>query len=355
MKTRLNKLLSQAGAASRRLADELIQQGRVEVNGKVVAELGAKADPGVDDIRVDGRRLKVDTARRYLLMNKPRGVLSTRSDPHQRRTVIDLLAAAGIKGYFYPVGRLDYDSEGLILLTNDGSFAEKVMHPRYELERTYEALVVGVPDDRALDRLRHGVVIEDRKTLPAIVRLVRVVDGREGPQAVLELTLREGRNRQVRHMCSAIAHPVDRLKRIRIGGLSDRNLRPGDIRDLTAAEVAGLMGSSRSPAPAQDRRPSRPDRPVERAERRPPRADRPGAGSGRSAPRSDRPGKRPQRPASRPDGTTPRSKRPAPRSERPASTAKRQRSGAEGRRHDNRPAPGPRGRAPEHSPRRRSR
>jgi pseudouridine synthase len=250
---RLNKLLSQAGVASRRLADELIQQGRVEVNGKVVAALGAKANPGLDDIRVDGRRLKVDTARRYLLMNKPRGVLSTRTDPHQRRTVIDLLAAAGIKGYFYPVGRLDYDSEGLILLTNDGAFAEKVMHPRYELERTYEALVVGVPDDRALDRLSNGIVIEGRRTLPATVRVVRVIDGREGPQAVLEITLREGRNRQVRHMCSAIAHPVDRLKRIRIGGLSDRNLRPGDIRDLTPAEVKALMGTS----PSQSR-PARP-------------------------------------------------------------------------------------------------
>ena len=127
---RLNKILSQAGAASRRLADELIQNGRVEVNGAVVSELGAKANPAADDIRVDGRRLKMDTERRYLLMNKPKGVLSTRSDPHQRKTVIEVLAAAGVKGYFYPVGRLDYDSEGLILLTNDGEFAERVTHPR---------------------------------------------------------------------------------------------------------------------------------------------------------------------------------------------------------------------------------
>src|SRR5690606_32226352 len=264
MAVRLNKLLSQAGVASRRLADDLISQGRVEVNGELLTELGAKADPGHDDSPRDGRPLKVDTVRRYILLNQPRGVLSTRSDPHQRRTVVDLLAAAGVRGYFYPVGRLDYDSEGLILLTNDGTFAEKVMHPRYELERTYEALVAGVPDDRALDRLRKGVVIAGRRTLPAVVRLVRVVEGREGPPAVLELTLREGRNRQVRHMCSAIAHPVDRLKRIRIGGLSDRNLRPGDIRDLTAAEVKGLMGTSRSPA-------ARPDHP-------PPGTDRRGAG-----------------------------------------------------------------------------
>jgi 23S rRNA pseudouridine2605 synthase len=352
---RLNKLLSQAGAASRRLADELIQQGRVEVNGKVVAELGAKADPGVDDIRVDGRRIKVDTARRYLLMNKPRGVLSTRSDPHQRRTVIDLLAEAGIKGYFYPVGRLDYDSEGLILLTNDGAFAEKVMHPRYELERTYEATVVGVPDERALDRLRHGVVIDDRKTLPAVVRLVRVVDGREGPRAVLELSLREGRNRQVRHMCSAIAHPVDRLRRIRIGGLADRNLRPGDIRDLTPAEVKGLMGASRSPAPT-DRRESRPERPGNRRERREPRAERAASGGGdRPEPGPDRRGTRPQRPAFRPEGSRPQSKRPAPRTDRAATSPRPQRAGADTRRRDDRPAPRPRGRGPERNPRRRSR
>lgn len=221
--------------------------------------LGAKADPDADDVRVDGRRLKTAAPRRYLLMNKPRGVLSTRSDPQQRRTVIDLLAAAGVSGYFYPVGRLDYDSEGLILLTNDGAFAEKVTHPRYELERTYEALVAGVPDERSLERLRRGVTIEGRKTLPAVVRLVRVADGRRGPQALLEITLREGRNRQVRHMCDAIAHPVDRLRRIRIGGLTDKNLRPGGIRDLTPGEVKALTGESK---PAEGRaRTARPRRP----------------------------------------------------------------------------------------------
>ncbi len=205
MLTRLNKLLSQSGAASRRLADQLIAQGRVEVNGHIVTELGSKADPECDDVRVDGRRLKIETERRYLLLNKPRGVLSTRSDPHRRKTVIDLLVVAGVKGYFYPVGRLDYESEGLILLTNDGDFAERVTHPRYELERTYEAVVAGVPDERDIERLRKGVTIEGKRTLPAAVRLVRVIEARAGSQAVLELTLREGRNRQVRHMCDAIA------------------------------------------------------------------------------------------------------------------------------------------------------
>jgi 23S rRNA pseudouridine2605 synthase len=256
---RLNKILSQAGVASRRLADELLAQGRVEVNGRVVTEPGARADPDSDEIRVDGRRLRIDQVRRYLLVYKPRGVMSTRSDPQRRKTVIDLLAERGIQGYFYPVGRLDYDSEGLLIVTNDGTFADRVTHPRHELERTYEAVVLGVPDERDLDRLSRGIVIEGRKTLPASVRLVRVLEGRK-QQAVLELTLREGRNRQVRNMCEAIGHPVDRLRRIRIGGVSDRRLRPGEVRDLTPAEIEALMGG-----PVDRRRSRRPEsRPRER-------------------------------------------------------------------------------------------
>jgi pseudouridine synthase len=257
---RLNKLLSQTGVTSRRGADQLIAQGRVEVNGVPVTELGAKADPERDDVRVDGSRLKTDTERRYLLMYKPRGVLSTRSDPHRRKTVIDLLAAAGVRGYFYPVGRLDYESEGLILLTNDGDFAERVTHPRYELERTYEALVAGVPDERDLERLRKGIMIDGQRTLPAKVRVQRVVESRGGPQAVVEVTLREGRNRQVRHMCDAIAHPVDRLRRIRIGGLSDRQLRPGQIRDLTPGEVRALMAPVTAPPARRKGRVRRPSK-----------------------------------------------------------------------------------------------
>ena len=241
MLVRLNKLLSQAGVASRRTDDDLIAQGRVTINGKTATELGTKADPDRDDVRVDGRRLKTSVERRYLLMNKPKGVLSTRADPHQRKTVIDLLHQAGLTGYFYPVGRLDYDSEGLLLLTNDGAFAEKVTHPRYELERTYEALVEGVPDERDLERLRRGVPVEGRPTLPAEVRLLRVAGGRSGHQAVIELTLREGRNRQVRKMCDAIAHPVAALRRTRIGGLTDRRLKPGQVRDLTPEEIRRLL------------------------------------------------------------------------------------------------------------------
>jgi pseudouridine synthase len=241
---RLNKLLSMFGVASRRAADTLITQGRVDLNGRVVTELGTKADPDRDEIKVDGRRLKVAPVKRYLLMYKPVGVMSTRSDPQRRRTVVDLVKAAGISGYFYPIGRLDYDSEGLIILTNDGAFAERVSHPRYELERTYEALVEGIPDDRDLDRLRHGITLEGQRTGPAIVRLRRVMTSKRGPQSVLEIVIHEGRNRQVRKMADQIAHPVARLKRVRIGHVSDTRLRPGDFRDLTPGEVRHLTGET---------------------------------------------------------------------------------------------------------------
>jgi len=237
---RLNRYLSQTGTASRRTADELIRQGRVSVNGRVVDELGTKIDPERDQITVDGRKVRSAPALRHLLLYKPRGVVSTRSDPQRRTTVIDLLVRAGITGYYYPVGRLDYDTEGLLIVTNDGDFAQAVSHPRSELERTYEARVAGVPDERDLDRLRRGLDIDGRRTLPARVRLLRVVSTKAGEQAVLELTIREGRNRQVRRMCDAIAHPVEHLRRTRIGPLDSRGLRPGALRDLTQAEVDAL-------------------------------------------------------------------------------------------------------------------
>src|SRR5512134_2130349 len=198
---RLQKILSHAGVSSRRVAEELIRQGRVVVNGHVADELGTRADPDRDDIRVDGRRLKLKGDRKYYLMYKPRGVVSTRSDPQNRLTIIEILSKAGIRGYFYPVGRLDYDSEGLIILTNDGAFAERVSHPRYELERTYEAIVEGVPDERDLERLRNGVSIEGKRTHPAKVMFRRTLQGRRGDQSVLEIVIREGRNRQIRKMC----------------------------------------------------------------------------------------------------------------------------------------------------------
>jgi len=191
----LQKLLSQAGVASRRASEQLMLEGRVTVNGTTVRELGTKADPG-DDIRVDGRRIKIAKERRYLLLNKPRGYVTTRSDPQRRPTVVDLLG--GIREYVYPVGRLDFDSEGLLLLTNDGDLAAQLTHPRHGVARVYEARVAGIPDAHDIDRLSRGVMIDGRRTAPAEVSLVPPRRG--APGATLVITLREGRNRQVRKM-----------------------------------------------------------------------------------------------------------------------------------------------------------
>jgi pseudouridine synthase len=245
---RLNKLLSMYGIASRRAADGLIAQGRVELNGKTVTELGTKANLEQDEIRVDGRRLKVAPVKRYLLMYKPAGVVATRSDPQRRQTVIDLVAAGWCDRVLLSGRPLDYDSEGLIILTNDGEFAERVSHPRYEMDRTYEAVIEGIPDERDLERLRKGMLIDGRRTLPARVKQLRVVSGKRGTQAVLEFVIREGRNRQVRKMCDAIAHPVAKLRRTRIGNVTDSVLRPGDFRDLTAGEIRELTKPAAKPA-----------------------------------------------------------------------------------------------------------
>lgn len=235
---RLQKILSSAGVASRRAAETLIAQGRVSVNGRTVTELGTRADPARDEIRVDGRRIKAAQAPRYLLVYKPRGYVTTRSDPQKRRTIMELLA--GVREYVYPVGRLDYDSEGLLLVTNDGDLAAALTHPRHEVEREYRAVVAGVPDDRALQKLARGVVLDGRRTSPAVVR--RIAPGRRetAERAVLSLTIREGRNRQVRRMCEAVGHPVQRLTRIRFGPLTAAGMKPGAVRELTPAEIRAL-------------------------------------------------------------------------------------------------------------------
>jgi 23S rRNA pseudouridine2605 synthase len=239
---RLQKILSTAGVASRRAAEKLIQQGRVEVNGEVVRQLGSKADLDVDDIRVDDRRVKRAQRLRYFLLNKPRGYVTTRSDPEQRRTVMDLLA--GVREYVYPVGRLDYDSEGLLILTNDGELAATLTHPRHEVERVYEAKVLGVPDANDLDRLARGVVVAGRRTAPAIVEMVGG-KRKEGATSLLRVTIHEGRTRQVRNMCDAIGHPVRSLRRVRIGPLTDNTLRLGAFRELTEGEIARLKSAGR--------------------------------------------------------------------------------------------------------------
>jgi 23S rRNA pseudouridine2605 synthase len=239
--TRLQKILSAAGVASRRASEQLILDGRVSVNGTVVRELGSKADPGKDDIRVDGRRIRTTVPQRYIALYKPRGYVTTRNDPQGRPTVIDLLGRD--VGYIYPVGRLDYDSEGLLLLTTDGELAERLTHPRHEVERVYEAIVAGAPDDTAIEKLRRGVFIDGRRTAPADVRRGASVKA-GGVTTKLTISLREGRNRQVRKMCLAIGHPVRALTRVRMGSIALGKLRPGEWRDLGAAEVAALKGGA---------------------------------------------------------------------------------------------------------------
>jgi len=233
---RLQKLISQAGLASRRAAEKLIAEGRVTVNGETVTEMGTKADPAHDDIRVDGRRIKSTERLRYILLYKPAGYVTTRSDPQRRRTVIDLLH--GVREYVYPVGRLDYDSQGLLLLTNDGDLAAKLTHPRHQVDRTYEAYVAGMPDDEAIDRLRRGIPLDGRRTMPADVLLVN--NGRRERNGVLLITIREGRNRQVRRMLEAVGHPVESLRRVRFGPLGIQGLKPGEWRELSEVEVEKL-------------------------------------------------------------------------------------------------------------------
>jgi 23S rRNA pseudouridine2605 synthase len=240
VRERLQKILSTAGIASRRAAESYITDGRVSVNGATITELGSKADPDTDDIRVDGRRIKTSRRRLYLLLYKPRGYIASRSDPQRRPTVIDLLAKGGVKDYVYPVGRLDYDSEGLLLLTSDGELAARLTHPSHEVEREYHVKVLGVPDDHDLDRLAKGIVIDGRRTRPADVKLLSVAEGSGSAHAMLSLVVKEGRNRQVRNMCEAIGHPVDRLKRVRIGPITDERIRPGEFRELDAREIAAL-------------------------------------------------------------------------------------------------------------------
>ena len=240
MQVRLQKILSTAGIASRRTAETLITDGRVSVNGETVSELGSKADPDQDDIRVDGRRVKAAGRRRYILLYKPRGYITSRSDPEKRPTVIDLLTTGGVRDYVYPVGRLDYDSEGLLLLTSDGELAGKLTHPRHGIGREYHVRVRGVPDERALERLRKGISLDGERTAPATVDLHKVIETERGADSILSMVIYEGRNRQVRRMCEAVGHPVSKLKRVRIGPITDDHIRPGEFRDLDDKEIAAL-------------------------------------------------------------------------------------------------------------------
>lgn len=239
MTERLHKVLSQAGIASRRASERLIREGRVQVNGRVVTGMGIQVDPDSDAIRVDGKRIRpAAAAAAYWALHKPRGVVTTLSDPEGRPTVKDLLPR--VRSRLFPVGRLDYDSEGLLLLTNDGSLARSLMHPSSGVVKTYWVKVRGRPDGDTLRRLREGVWVGGRKTLPAQARVAR-----DGANPWLEIRIVEGRNRQVRRMLDAVGHPVQRLRRTGYGGVLLGGLRAGESRPLTEAEIDRLRSAVR--------------------------------------------------------------------------------------------------------------
>jgi 23S rRNA pseudouridine2605 synthase len=243
---RLQKIIAAAGIASRRKAEELITRGRVQVNGKTVTELGSKADPQLDHIRVDGKLLHGPERPIYLMLNKPKGYITAASDPQGRPTVLDLVRAGA---RVYPVGRLDYASEGLLLLTNDGALAAKLMHASSHVPKTYQVKVSGRPTPENLQKLRAGVVLppdpkhpraprkESRKTAPAGIRLLR-----DAPNPWYEVTLIEGQNRQIRRMFETVGHHVEKIKRVRYGPL-ELDLESGASRPLSPRELARLRAA----------------------------------------------------------------------------------------------------------------
>lgn len=241
---RLQKWLAQCGYGARRACELLIQAGRVRVNGQI-ATLGTKVDPARDRITVDGNPVQPPSAKVYLMLNKPAGYVTTRRDPHAPRTVMQLLKDVSVS--VFPVGRLDAESEGLLLFTNDGALAHRLIHPRYKVPKTYRVWVKGKPSESVLKTLREGVMLEDGKTAPAKVRLIRSTSN----TSLLEITLREGRKRQIRRMAQAVGHPVVRLVRIGFGPLRLPNdLAPGIWRYLTPEEVEQLrqaVGETDSP------------------------------------------------------------------------------------------------------------
>ena len=235
---RLQKLLAQSGVASRRKCEDLMLAGEVEVDGEVVTRLGTKVDPRTAVVRVSGRRLPPVSAHVYLVLNKPRGVVSTMSDPEGRRTLSDFVAERPER--LFHVGRLDTDTEGLILLTNDGDFAQRLAHPSYEVEKTYVAEVAGRVDRATVRTLLDGVVLDDG---PVEVRRARVVSS-TAQRGIVELVIHEGRNRIVRRLLDQIGHPVQRLTRTAVGPVRIGSLRAGTLRELSADEVGSLLDAA---------------------------------------------------------------------------------------------------------------
>jgi 23S rRNA pseudouridine2605 synthase len=239
MQQRLQKIIAHAGVSSRREAEAMIREGRVTLNGRVVTEQGERADPDRDHIKVDGKLITHAEPHRYILLYKPKEVMTTVEDPQGRRTVIDLVR--GIRERIYPVGRLDFHSEGLVLLTNDGELAFKVSHPTHGSVKTYSVKVRGVPDERMVEKLRRGITIDGKRTLPCDIERNRTTGKRDDEgNSWFDVKLREGRTQQIRKMFQAIGHPVSKLRRVAIGPISDPKLTPGVWRELTKQEVKML-------------------------------------------------------------------------------------------------------------------
>lgn len=232
--TRLQKYIADCGVASRRKAEELIKQGRVKVNGTVVTEMGTKVGDA-DLVEVDGKGIKPENKKVYILLNKPAGYVTTAKDQFGRPTVLDLLK--GVRERVFPVGRLDYETTGLLILTNDGDFTYKMTHPKHEIEKTYVATIEGVPTNEEISRFEKGLMIDDYITAPAKLKIL----SQNNRKCVVEVTIHEGKNRQVRKMCETIGHPVLTLKRISLGKLSLGNLAEGSWRELSQQEVKSLL------------------------------------------------------------------------------------------------------------------
>ncbi len=247
MTERLQKIIAAAGITSRRAAEEMILDGRVSVNGVVVTELGTKADPATDRITVDGALLRPTEKLYYVLLHKPAGYVTSLKDPQGRQLVTELVQDVGAR--LFPVGRLDYNSEGLLLMTNDGEWANRLMHPRHQVDKEYHVRVRGKVDPQQVRRLTEGVELEDGRASGASVRVLKADQSNDW----LSITIREGRNRQVRRMCSAVGLSVVRLRRIRYGNLTLGGLKPGEYRLLTTEEAQGLDAPSPPPVRRTER------------------------------------------------------------------------------------------------------
>lgn len=375
MLERIQKIISAAGVTSRRAAEQLITEGRVRVNGQVVTELGTKADANKDHIKVDGKLINPKQPLVYIMLNKPAGFVTTMADPEGRPTVLNLLR--GLKIRVYPVGRLDYNTEGLLLLTNDGDFAHLITHPKHEFPKTYRAKVKGVLEDQQIELLEQGIYLDDGKTAPAKLKKV----SKEEANSWLEITIHEGRKRQVRRMFDRVGHSVIKLIRVKTGNLVLGDLPDGAFRYLTPAEVEALKELAVKEKKIEIRSP-RPDVKPERTEERVRRPiSKPGEGfgmraTGRGIRPEDRQGRGPvraprdddRRPSRRPRTTEQRAsagtglrenrvplsatRRPRPEDRRPASYGQGPRSESKWKSQGPRvPGQGASGRGPRRPPR----